>query len=212
MSQGETEFAEVIRNSLEDHLAEVGVSMPGNVVSYDRAKQTARVRPGLTQRLTSYTDRDDFFYEDLPDMFNVPVVWPGGDGSGTGSSYFHPSLEAGEGVLIVCSDADFSTWLKSGKKANPFDARTHHYAKCVCLPGFRPKGQRLPNSEVVLAAGGVTRSVAVANNLDAMFSAFQTLLLASPLPEVVAVGTALQSARVAAGTNFFSQYIKTGGV
>lgn len=213
-------WSTVILRTIEESIENVGVSMPGNVVTYDRASQTARIKPGLTQRLTSYTDYTDTFFDDLPDMFNVPVIWPGGDAVGSGSSYFHPGLEAGEGVLVVCSDADFARWLKSGKKSNPQDARMHHYGKCVAIPGFRPKNARLPASNVILAAGGVTQSMARAEPLLAILNTLVTRLQAFASPPlstsptvapaaIAAIGNALQAALTA--NTFASQYVKSGG-
>jgi hypothetical protein len=212
-------WSTLVLRAIEENIEDVGVSMPASVISYDRATQTARVRPGLTKRVSSYTDYEDTFFEDLPDMYAVPVLWPGGDGSGTGSSFFHPSLEAGEGVLLVCSDADFTRWLKTGKKSNPADARMHHYGKCVAIPGFRPKSDRLAPSPVVLAAGGTTRSMALAEPLLTILQALATQLVAFASPPlsasptvapaaIAAIGTALQTALE---LNFASQYVKSGG-
>lgn len=216
----EIPWSTVILRTIEQAIEDVGVSMPGNVVSYDRATQTARIKPGLTKRMTDYTDFDEFFFEDLPDLFNVPVIWPGGDQAGSGSSFFHPGLEAGEGVLVVCSDADFARWLKSGKKADPQDARMHHYHRCVAIPGLRPKGQRLAASNVILAAGGTTQSMARAEPLLAILNTLVTQLQAFASPPlstsptvapaaIAAIGTALQTALTANG--FASQYVKSGG-
>lgn len=218
MGIGETTWPEVIRMHMEDSLQELGVSMPGIVVSYDRASQTAHIKPGITRRLTSYTDRDDFFFEDLPDMYNVPVIWPAGTQVGPGSSYFHPGLEPGAGVLVICSDADFNVWRRSGKKSDPSDARTHHFAHSFALPGLNPKTDRLPNSNVVVAAGGVLSAVAVAPTVKAVLDALVDALnapaaggpRAATVADFTAVATALQSALTA--NNFFSQYIKTGDV
>jgi hypothetical protein len=214
--EAENEWYHVIDQVLTDRVAELGVSMPGNVVSYDRASQTARVRPALTKRLTSYTDPEDVFFEDRPDLYNVPVLWPGGDAGGTGSSYFHPGLEAGEGVLILVSDADFAQWRKTGKKMNQRNEDFHSYAHCVCIPGLRPRPDKLPDNEVILAVGGITRSVAVADPLRVFLNSIITqfnALSASPTitgTQLAAIGAQLQI--VLNANNIDSPYIKTGGL
>ncbi len=204
MSNEQTDLGALLADTIETALDHLGVSMPATVLSYDRASQTARVRPGLTSRIISYTDEDVSFFEAPPDIPNVPVCWSGG-----GASYFHPDLTPGEGVTLIVSDADFSTWLRTGKQADPKDTRTHHYGKCVAIPGLRPRPARLPSTPVILAVGGQTESMALAGALRAMLQGLATTLSSSPDTAVAAVGSALNTAL--SGANFASTLVKSGG-
>lgn len=73
MSDRSPELADVIRQAIEDRLAEVHVMLPGRIDSYDPTTQKADVEP-LIKRVQSTVDGE--LSEDLPVIPGVPVVFP----------------------------------------------------------------------------------------------------------------------------------------
>lgn len=67
------ELADIIRQAIEDRLAEVHVMLPGRIDAYDADLQKADVEP-LIRRLQSTVDGE--IKEDLPVIPGVPVVFP----------------------------------------------------------------------------------------------------------------------------------------
>lgn len=173
-----------------------GVSMPGRVVSYDRATQRANIRPCITRRLSAEDDDEEDVFEAPPELPSVPVVWPSG-----GGSFFHPELAAGDPVLLVVSDADYAVWARTGDAGDPSDAREHHYAHTFAIPGPRPRSALLPSGRTIVAAGGEDVSLAVAEHLDAFLTAWMTAAVAAgvsattPQQAIAAVQSGLSTAR-----------------
>lgn len=145
----------------------LGVSMPGRVVSYDRATQRASIQPCITRRMRSSDDEEVDVFERPPVLPSVPVVWPAG-----GSSFVHPYLSPGDPVLLVVSDADFAGWAATGNVSDPGDDRTNHYAHSFAIPGPRPRSAPLPAGRTVFQAEGSAVSLAVAEELDKVLNAW----------------------------------------
>lgn len=133
------ELAEVLDHVLESRLADLHTAFPATVVSYDRATQTARLRPAIKQRVPTYEDPEVDAHESLPDLPQVPVVWPGG-----GASFLAGDLEPGESVLVVCGQSDASAWYRTGKAGDTEDAIRHDISHAYCLPGLRARPQAIP--------------------------------------------------------------------
>lgn len=162
------DLADVIADAIQDASRAEGRSMPGTVVSYDRATQRATVRPCVTRRIKSAEDDEVDEFERHPEvLYGLPVVWPGG-----GSSFFHPELEAGDPVLIVVADCDFSVWSRTGALGDPVDAREKDYAHSFAIPGPRPRSSSLPAGRTIVAAGGEALSMAIAEKLSDFLNAW----------------------------------------
>lgn len=67
------DMADIIRQAIEDRLAEVHVCLPGRIDAYDADLQKADVEP-LIKRLQATVDGE--LKEDLPIIPGVPVVFP----------------------------------------------------------------------------------------------------------------------------------------
>ena len=67
------DLADIIRQAIEDRLADLHVMLPGRIASYDATTQKADVEP-LIRRLQSTVDGE--IAEDLPVIPGVPVVFP----------------------------------------------------------------------------------------------------------------------------------------
>lgn len=83
------------------------------VVSYDRATQTATVSP---QHLEVWAAEEDPV--PLPDLDNVPVLFPGGGGYS-----ITWDLAGGDFVLVVCTKYSLDVWRQRAEVSDPGDFR-----------------------------------------------------------------------------------------
>lgn len=116
----EPEWPEILR-AVQDSLAErIHTSLPGIVKSYDSATQTAQVQ--LAVQLLGNSP---------PPLSDVPVAWPGG-----AAGFVHVPLAAGDSVLVVFTEEDFSGWYDTGSVSAP-RVLARHGLHAVAIPGLR---------------------------------------------------------------------------
>lgn len=118
-------LAELLRTALDSRLLDLHTAMPGTIVSYDASTQTATVQPGIRRSL-------DDTLETLPSIPNVPIAWPAGGGMG-----LKFQLSAGDSVMLVFSEASFSTWRTSGQISDPSDESRHSLSYPLAFPFAR---------------------------------------------------------------------------
>lgn len=155
---------ELFRRSLEAHLQSVHTAIPGIVVSYNPATQTANVRPAI-KRLVPTAAEGEFTAEALPVIPAVPVLWPR-----AGASWFAPVLEAGDGVLLIMCETDPNTYLRTGEVSEPGDVRRHSLAHAVAIPGLFPRANALP------APSPLGEGAALASKLDLLIGILKTVV------------------------------------
>ncbi len=174
--------AELIRRALASRLADVHVSMPGIVVSYDATTKTATIQPAIKRVL--FDDADDRVVETIPPIPNVPVEFPG-----AGSLTLHFTLAAGDtGRLNFCTNS-IAEWRQTGKVSEPASLKLHDLGSCTFTPGLRhrsnvnpdtdesigkPGGLRLSFTETAIKAGLGAEAVALASLVEARISAIET--------------------------------------
>ncbi len=132
-------FAQGIRIGIQTAIRNFAVAQPGTVISYDEASQTCSVQPGVHRLVPSIEDNDEDVVEELPSVQRVPVCWLVGRGI-----QVKGTLSKGDSVLLVALDYDPSGWLRSGSPQPPDDARTHHWANAVAIPGLVPAQSPFP--------------------------------------------------------------------
>lgn len=118
-------LAELLRTALDSRLLDLHTAMPGTIVSYDASTQTATVQPGIRRSL-------DDTLETLPSIPNVPIAWPAGGGMG-----LKFPLSVGDSVMLVFSEASFSTWRTSGQVSDPSDESRHSLSYPLAFPFAR---------------------------------------------------------------------------
>lgn len=177
--------AELLRLAMEARLSAVHTALPGVVVSYDPATQTADVRPTVT-RLVPTSEEGVFKSEALPVVPHVPVLWPRG-----GASWFAPGLSVGEGVLLVCCESDPASYIRTGSVSDPGDVRRHSLAHAVAIPGFGPRSAALPPPGPTSLTGD---AAALASKLDMLIQ----ILVGGWVPVPLDGGEALKVAVAAA--------------
>lgn len=123
--------------------AEMGsnaVQIPGIVVSYDRATQTAKVRPWVMARQHD-PDTDELTPLVLPIQANVPVMFPSGGGC---SITF--DLSVGDPVILQMCDRSIDEWKaqQGSPPVAPVNTRRFDLSDAVAYPGTRPIADALP--------------------------------------------------------------------
>jgi hypothetical protein len=161
---------DAIRQAIEAAKRQSHTNLPGIVVTYNATTKRADIQPGLNRLVPTDVD-GEFSSERLPVIPDVPVVWPAG-----GGSWFQGDLIPGEGVLLVCCEADPSEFLRRGSVSDPADVRTASLAHAVAIPGLRPDGSVIPASPAA-AIGGVLYSAAVAERVNQFILLFKTAMV-----------------------------------
>lgn len=128
MAETEPVEPELIRRAIESRLADLQVSMPGIVQSYDAATQRATVQPALRRPI--YDVDDTLTSEDIPPIQNVPVLWPR-----SANLSMHSNLTQGDSVLLVFQTLSPAEWRSTGAVATPGDLRLHGWYP-IAIPGY----------------------------------------------------------------------------
>jgi len=123
-------LAETLDGFVQRRLAEINVSIPGRVVSYDASKQSASVQP-LIQRAFIKEDGTRGV-ENLPIIQAVPIAFPG-----AGSYGFTFPLTKGDTVMLLFSQASIDRWRATGGLVDPLDDNRHDLSDAVAIPGLR---------------------------------------------------------------------------
>jgi len=199
-----TVLAEIIAAALDSRANGAHFALPGKVVSYSASAQTATVRVGVRRAVPTDVE-GTFTYENLPDITDVQVVWPRGNGQ-----HFAPGLTAGDGVLLVICDLDPSTWIRTGAVSDPADLRKSDLAHAVCIPGFVPSADALsPSARDLKVAdaeiGGTSDAAAKGSVVNAILAA-----IAGCTPAGSETGLAAIKAALSAYTESKSDVLKIG--
>lgn len=119
-----------VRAHVQASRVDTHTSMPGVVQSFDAAKQTAVVRPAV-QRFF----RGDGF-KPLPDLFDVPVIFPRG-----GGFVLTFPVKQGDECILHFSERAIDNWHATGKVSEPSEFRTHDLSDACAHVGI----SSLPN-------------------------------------------------------------------
>lgn len=190
---------EVIQAALEAAQTEMHVALPGRVVSYDAAKQTAAVQPTVKLPLT--TADGEVSYASLPTIPDVPVAWPSG-----GGFFVAFGLTVGDPVLLVFSDISPADYLATGEDSEPKDTRRHSLGYPIAMPGgARPDTKALkdaPSAGVVIGKDNDEEQILIdADGIKLGKTATVPVVLADKmLAELVKIGTATAGAYVPPAT------------
>lgn len=125
----------------ESILRELRSSMPGEIVDFDPATQTATVQP----LIRDYQEGDKGTeYVPLPLLQDVPVLCPGGGGY----AITFP-VKAGDECMLFIADRCMDAWFQSGGMQNPVVMCAHDISDAVAIVGFRsrPKALTAYNTE-----------------------------------------------------------------
>lgn len=119
------ELAILIRLAVAERLRQVNTCLPGRIVSYDAAKQTATVQPLLKSK------NPDGEVETLPPLVNVPVVFP----RAGGAAITFP-VAKGDGVMLSFSQRSIDEWRGEGGEHVVDDPRMLDLSDAIATPGL----------------------------------------------------------------------------
>lgn len=130
--EADPELAELIRRAIASERADIQVSMPGIVVSYDADAETATIQPAT--RRARYNAEDEIVAEEINPIQNVPVIWPS-----CAAFSISGVLAPGDGVDLVFSTYSHSGYRNTGNVATPQDLRPQSLSYPKAYPGFKAK-------------------------------------------------------------------------
>lgn len=144
-------LAQVILEAVEARLVDVNTAIPGKIVSYDHATQTASVQPCIRRKYTDGT------IVDLPVINKVPVQFPRG-----GGFFVSLPLKKDDPVLLVFSQRALDVWKEKGGVVDPADPRKFHISDAYALAGAGAAPDAFTNTDpnkLVIAHKGGTAEI-----------------------------------------------------
>lgn len=147
----EPTLAELIALGVESGKQDIHVSMPGTVVSYDAATQTATVQPGV--RRVIFDDGDQQIAETIPPFQNVPVMH-----FRCSKLSIHAELQAGDCVDLVFGSESMSEWRQGSETiVTPGDLKRLGLSSPKAYPGLFPKTSPGPDTDNSIGIPGGLR-------------------------------------------------------
>jgi|SRR3990172_333487 len=214
-------LAAVLEMAMGGKLDDLRVSLPGRVVSYDKAKQRADVQPLISDRFEDENDERKTVV--LPVVNDCPVAFQGAGGY---SETF--PIEKGDTVLLVFCSSSIARWKVGGGMVDPGDDRHHALPDAIAYAGVRdfahaltgvpsdawvittPSGKQIRLGSALAfesAIKGLTYRAAEDTFLGLVVAAFAALAAAVPTftgtPAQISAWTAALSALTAGATTFF---------
>jgi hypothetical protein len=118
----------------------VRTAIPGKVLAYDAATQTATVQPSVR---VWRVDEEEELTATLPtSVSNCPVLFP----AGGGVSITWPLVE-GDVVTLLVADRSIDEWMATaGSDVEPRSVRRFAAADTLVLPGLRPSKDPLASA------------------------------------------------------------------
>lgn len=127
-------MADVILAAIDASRRSLHTALPGKVLEYDAATQTATVQP-MVQASTQ--DEDGYWgHEDLPEIYDVPVQFM----RSPSFTLTFPIPVGTTGLLVFC-ERDIGQWRYTGQSGSPGDQRCHSLAGAVFFPTMAPNSE-----------------------------------------------------------------------
>lgn len=124
-------WAEILDEALENHMLDVHTALPGKIVTYDAATQTAEIQLQIKRQLRN--EDDVVVSEEMPLLPNVPIAFPR-------STTFFVSfpLAADDFVMVIFQESSIDAWRSQGSLIPAGDTRRHTLTGAVALPCLYP--------------------------------------------------------------------------
>lgn len=190
------QLADVILDAIRSELATVHTSLPGRVLDYDAATQTATVQLGV-QFSRRGLDDERIPYTPSP-LAGVPILWPTGGGGAYSDTW---PLERGDEVWVHFAERSIDEWVMSDTSVvTPASIRRFNLSDAVATPAQSSRKSPLPGNavadarvirgdEIRLGSAAASDYVALASlvkrELDALWSAFNSHIHPLVIPEVI---------------------------
>lgn len=124
-------LADVLDAHARTTCSRIHTSLPGKVVSYNPATNTADVQ--ISVKAPFFDLAGEREYDEMPTLPNVPIIWPRGGG-------FVMTLPIGPGdfVWLMFAELSLAEWRATGQLSEPTDARRHSIGYPYAIPGAFP--------------------------------------------------------------------------
>ena len=176
MTSGATTLPDAIRQAILYQLNNIHTALPAQFVSYDYTTQKATVQPTLNKVWADGTTTQ------LPEMVNVPVIFP----NSGGASITFP-INQGDTCLLVMLERSMDDWISQGGLVNPNDPRTFDLSDAVAIPGLLPFNSTFPtrtnNTDLILQYAG--SSITITNTGAIKINTASTLALGTAGNELI---------------------------
>lgn len=147
-------WLEFVQTIVEARLVNLHVSMPGTVVTYYPATQTADIQPDIQKE---YFDGSAI---DIPILPSVPIAHPR-----SAHSYMHLPLSSGDPVMLVFCERSLDNWKVNADSQTiaPQDSRKFDLSDAWAYPGGAPDPDAFtvqdPSAVEISNTGGATLQV-----------------------------------------------------
>ncbi len=149
MEQSSNEMRDVIDKWIKGATDNVHTALPGTIVSYDAGAGQVSAQPFGAMKLP------DGRALPYPIIHHIPVIFPTGLRGAAGVTF---PLQAGDGCLLVFSEAQLDDFLHGGDSDNE---RTHSMNDAICIPGMYsaggPRASAYPNDVCIYNRGCLMR-------------------------------------------------------
>lgn len=126
------DVAAALRSHIEENNLDLHTCLPGHVVSFDSATQTAKVQPGI-QRIFAQKGPVN-----LPELVDVPVCFPGGH-----DWFLTFPVGSGDECILLFSERAIDFWWQNGGTQLPAEFRTHDLSDAFAIVGVNSKPHAL---------------------------------------------------------------------
>jgi hypothetical protein len=131
---------EVVDAHITSRLLDLHTSFPAKVESYNASTQTVDVVPCLNRALPD--GAGNMVSETLPKLGGVKVCFPR-----CGGFFVSLPIQAGDYVLVVCSERNIGNWRATGNQGDPGDLGMHTLDGAVAIPGVFPDSKALTSAD-----------------------------------------------------------------
>lgn len=147
---------EALLAAFQGHQATVWTALPAIVQSFNPTAMTCVVRPAIQARVLSKDDspplpgavfdKNNWWWVELPQIFDVPVVFSGGGGL----TLTFP-ISAGDEALVIFASRCIDAWWQSGGVQVQAELRMHDLSDGFAIVGIRSKPRVLAGISVTKA-------------------------------------------------------------
>lgn len=150
VEQTSNEIKTIIKSWMDDKTDNLHTALPGRIISFASGSNRASVQP-----VGSYKAKDERRIP-YPVIYNVPVVFPTGNGGSAGITF---PISAGDGCLLIFAEDNLEDFLSGGDSD---DTRKHSLNDAVCIPGLYSGGSTAnagDNGNVVIYNGSCRMTI-----------------------------------------------------
>lgn len=148
-----------IQTGVIAELKDLHTCLPGEVISFNAAEQTADIQPMIKRKFKGE-------WVNIPVLKSVPVRYQ----RSADFAITFP-LAKGDQVMLVFCERSIDTWLEQGGIKAPADFRRHDYSDAFALPMMYPKTNKIPamdaaNLQIKTISGNIKFTIRPDGSMD----------------------------------------------